>query len=365
MVAYGHGVSAGAGDSGAGTVYYDYARVCQQIAAYTGDTATWVPREVAALETYINEMFDGPGATYAYRMNSGPRNFPHGMYYHWLAGGSRAALALEYLQGYTSQSSSSFNYPFPAADAGEAPTWPNREYWAGQAYSREVAYWIQAHIYAERTGQARKTLNGVPYLQRYIEFAANHLRQWRQSDWTTPGDGTGWMQSFMLFITLYALTEFVDYMREQGEDENQWWPASGWQTHVFDWPLPPWATISEAICDMTRWIFDEAIVQDAGNPDNGQRVWVADMGSGYGAFRYSDRNYSNGGTDPKPDLNQLCTPVFGWVGTELGDETFFTQRGDLVFEGGVRGAYLTSNKVFNQNYLKSFDYVTARAAFGT
>jgi hypothetical protein len=45
---------------------------------------------------------------------------------------------------------------------------------------------------------------------------------------------------------------------------------------------------------------------------------------------------------------------------QTGDDTY-RDRGDQVFAGGVRGAWLDGPKQFNQNYMWSFDYVKWRS----
>jgi hypothetical protein len=38
----------------------------------------------------------------------------------------------------------------------------------------------------------------------------------------------------------------------------------------------------------------------------------------------------------------------------------YQERGDLIFEGGVEGAWLDQGKQFSQNYRWSFDFVKWR-----
>jgi hypothetical protein len=61
-----------------------------------------------------------------------------------------------------------------------------------------------------------------------------------------------------------------------------------------------------------------------------------------------------------PDLNLLIAPVFAWLYRETGDVSY-RDRGDAIFAGGVRGAWLGRSKQFNQNYRWSFDFVRWRA----
>jgi hypothetical protein len=61
-----------------------------------------------------------------------------------------------------------------------------------------------------------------------------------------------------------------------------------------------------------------------------------------------------------PDLNLLIAPTYGWVFRQSGDATY-RQRGDQIFAGGVKRAYLGGGKQFDQNYRTSFDYVKWRS----
>ncbi len=81
--------------------------------------------------------------------------------------------------------------------------------------------------------------------------------------------------------------------------------------------------------------------------------WVADAK----AFKYVDKSTSTGEVDiPAPDLNMLIVNGFGFVYKHTGDETY-KQRGDIVFEGAVEGAWLAGSKQFNQQYTSSYNYL--------
>ncbi|WP_447979060.1 hypothetical protein [Candidatus Nitrospira bockiana] len=85
------------------------------------------------------------------------------------------------------------------------------------------------------------------------------------------------------------------------------------------------------------------------------------------AMRYTDRpdpdGSHQGGTDPKPDLNLLIAPMYGWVYQETQDVRH-RERGDALFNSGVRqSAWLADRrayKQFNQAYLWSADYLIWR-----
>jgi len=73
------------------------------------------------------------------------------------------------------------------------------------------------------------------------------------------------------------------------------------------------------------------------------------------AFYYSREE----GRKPAPDLNLLIAPVYAWLYLRTG-QTRFRDRGDYLFAGGVRRAYLDGEKQFLQNYRWSFDFVRWR-----
>lgn len=73
------------------------------------------------------------------------------------------------------------------------------------------------------------------------------------------------------------------------------------------------------------------------------------------AFRYTDTP-AIGPTTPAPDLSLMIVPIFGWLFKETGEEKYRTQ-GDIIFNAGVRDAYLDRGKQFNENYRWSPDYL--------
>ena len=59
------------------------------------------------------------------------------------------------------------------------------------------------------------------------------------------------------------------------------------------------------------------------------------------------------------NLNLLIAPVYAWLYMRTAD-TIYRDRGDKVFAGGVKKAWLHGDKQFKQNYHWSFDYVKWR-----
>ena len=74
------------------------------------------------------------------------------------------------------------------------------------------------------------------------------------------------------------------------------------------------------------------------------------------AFFYESTGDTSSGA---PDLNLLIAPAYAWLYRMTGDPVY-QERGDLIFEGGVEGAWLDQGKQFSQNYRWSFDFVKWR-----
>ena len=63
--------------------------------------------------------------------------------------------------------------------------------------------------------------------------------------------------------------------------------------------------------------------------------------------------------EPAPDLNLLIAPVYAWMFRATQD-SWYRDRGDEVFAGGVKHAFLAGGKQFSQHYKWSFDYLRWR-----
>ena len=179
---------------------------------------------------------------------------------------------------------------------------------AGTDASREVAYTIISYLEAERVGQARRAR-----LTDMINQALGHIDQWFVSQ-TAP-----YMRPFMVGLTLEALIRVQERL--------------------------PDARIPAAVATALDGLWT--------------RTWLPASQ----AFMYTDRVASDGsgGTEPAPDLNLLIAPAYAWMYLQTGNVQF-RDRGDQVFAGGVKGAYLGLSKQFNQNYSWSVDYVAWRRA---
>lgn len=171
----------------------------------------------------------------------------------------------------------------------------------GEALSRETAYCIEAYLAAEKLGQPRN-----PHLAQSVAWALGHIDQW-----FVQKSSPNWAP-FMFALTCEALIQYYDAVS----------------------PDP-------AILEKIR-LGAEACWREA---------WVpADQ-----AFWYRADNKAHGA----PDLNLLVAPVYAWLYLKTGDPVW-RDRGDQIFAGGVRKAWLGGGKQFSQNYRWSFQYVAWR-----
>ena len=179
---------------------------------------------------------------------------------------------------------------------------------ASEELSREVSYAILSYLDAESVGAPRRDR-----LQLLLDQAKGHLRRW------VVDESAQYVRPFMVAITAEALIHAVEVGALDGAE------VEGLLANAADWI---WA-----------------------------KCWLPDAG----AFAYTDRQTDSGGREAAPDLNLLIAPLYGWLSMRTGEPRFL-ERGDAVFIGGVRGAFLGGSKQFNQNYRWSFDYLRWRGA---
>lgn len=170
--------------------------------------------------------------------------------------------------------------------------------------SREVAYAIMSYINAEKAGAPRRERLTALYSQ-----ALGHMDQWF-------GAGTApYIRPFMVALTAQALIEYDELIGD---------PAIvGLLEHAFE------------------------------------QLWEDTWLPAEGTFQYTDREHASGGTEPAYDLNLLIAPVYAWLYHKTG-KIDFLNKADLIFEGGVRNAWLVGGKQFNQQYRWSFKYLSWR-----
>lgn len=167
--------------------------------------------------------------------------------------------------------------------------------------SREVAYAIVSYLDAERLGEAHR-----PRLEQLVDQALGHLDQWFVKK------SAAYIRPFMVALTARAL---IKYQEAKGDSR-----------------------ILPALRGAADWL------------------WAHTWNPEHKAFQYTDRNVESGGTELAPDLNLLIAPLYAWLYRETGVLTY-RQRAEIIFKGGVAGAYVQGAKQFNQNYFWSFDGV--------
>lgn len=180
---------------------------------------------------------------------------------------------------------------------------------ASAVNARDVGYAIMSYVNAEKVGEPPRRRK-----QLLIDQALDHIRQWVDRSVLysfaerQPSD---YLKPFFVAITLQALIEAYE--------------------------LKPDARIPAAIASILDVLWE--------------RAWIPSRH----AFYYESTNPDS----PAPDLNLMIAPAYGWMYLKTR-EMKFLERGDDIFAGGVKGAYLSGFKQFNQNYWWSFDYVKWR-----
>jgi len=164
---------------------------------------------------------------------------------------------------------------------------------------------------AEDVGEPRH-----PLRDKYVDIALGHVDQWFVAR------TTNYIQPFMVGLTSEAL---IRHFERTGDPR-----------------------VLPALTNAAEWL------------------WANAWRPAQQAFWYE--SYPFGGTDPgfypasgAPDLNMLIVPIYGWLYQQTGDKKWI-DRGDLLFAGGVVGAWLDGGKQFSQNYRWSFNYLKYRAS---
>lgn len=167
-----------------------------------------------------------------------------------------------------------------------------------QGYTREMAYATQTVVFAERLGRPR------PWKLRFLaDSLLSHIEQWYVQR-------SGKPQPFMVALTAEALIDYYNLTKD---------------------PRIPGAL---------------KMVADG--------LWSGSWDPVSKSFLYEE--FSNGTRVPSNDTNLLIVPLFGWVFRQTG-ESIYRERGDVIFNTGVRTAWLEGGKQFSQNYRWSFKYV--------
>lgn len=292
--------------------YYDSQRVFFQAADYLGDpSGEWdgyAQAAEVAYEAYVQPGYGMPGY----------ERFPHG-------------IALDHLRTGDPESLETLRNLRDRGPFSDATTSPWADGWYQQASSREVAYMLDTHVMAERAGLPRQ----AEALDLYVDMALGHIEIWTTGSYLTDDASWQFCQSFMTGLTASALIGYYELTVETGEPDER---------------------VPAAIETLADWLIERMWVP---NHDlDGTYAWVPER---YGSFKYVSPAVSGvGGESPAPDLNLLIAPLFGWLHQRTGDARYL-EVGDMAFAAGVAFAYLVPDKVFNQSYRSSFDYVRWRA----
>lgn len=300
-------------------IYYDAQRVYLQIATYTETAEPWESYAGEAERVYRTYLDSRKWIT------QGWRKFAHGFYLDWLRKKSpsdkEALLAL--------RDNKVFHNP-------EA----SRESWYWSHRSREIAYALDANVFAEKSGHTRNKMR----VSLYVNMALSHINEWVTEKSNNPDITKHRFAPFMAGLTAEALINYYEWEVEQGHNPND--------------------RIPNALLLLAELLWSSKVAE---GPKVGMRMWVSDVGgkkprwtdeggTGYGAFRYENKNSAQ----PAPGLNLMIAPLYAWLYKHYGD-SMHIERGDLIWEGGIALTNVGWNtKTFNQNYRWSFSYIEWR-----
>lgn len=349
-------------------VYYDGIRVWHQIYAYTGDSH-WLNALTYARKFYRDfyVVANGGGV-------NGFTTFTKGLRYDWERLGDATSKAAILSIG----TNGAFTHAGIAA--GSLNTWDR---------SRENAYALNCFMDMVGVGDSSRTTD----LTRYFGYALGHIDLW-------VNETAGYLQPFMAGLTMRSLIQYYEEI-----DADARIPVAIkamvdylW-THTWLAPL--------IVGDPTALFARETLYTDAtlltailtlpdgtaGIPGTvetlgtngavqmayggGSHGWLVPQRSAMPLTYSYDSTAAIGSRVPAdtaqpqdgwnkqgaPDLNLLVAHAFAWY-YKYSLDTTYRDRGDLLFAGGVAGAYLPGNgyKTFNQNYIYSFNYVEWREA---
>lgn len=313
--------------------YYDAGWIFYQIGEYTGDDEPWASYARLADTVYKTGYLE-PNDYVA----QGFRRFPHGMFESMQRGFDVTQEDMERLRD-----KPSYSKPFrPVVD----------KVGAASRLSREIAYAVQANVYAEKAGASRKIDDGKVRLSAFIPWMGSHLYEWRTQKFQG-GEITGRVAPFMFALSAHALIEFYEWEIANDRDPNEYWPKEfplDYHGKGRTKPYIHWETIEDALLDTALWLATEARMQS--HPD--RRLLVA-LDGGYTAFRYEDV----GNSKASPDLNLLIAPVYAWL-YKISGNYEYRKIADSLFGGGVSNGYMAPGKHFNQHYRLSFLYLKWR-----
>ena len=200
------------------------------------------------------------------------------------------------------------------------------------AYSREVAYNIDAYLLARKLAPQDKAFQKD---DPYIDVALSHLDRWIEwlanSPRTTKCDcGDAGLQPFMVGLTIKSLYYVYQEIKDSPREIDQ----------------AVVAKIKEKVPRILDLMWEEAWGENHPEESGGRQAFY------YGS---NTRDYQN-----KEDLNLLIAPAYAFAWQLTGEERFRT-RADKIFAAGVQKANIDyMGKIFSQNYFWSDDYVKIR-----
>ena len=285
-----------------GVVYFDGALVYRQIADYykanVGEVVPqWVWDGIAQCERiYLGYC----RAQYDKRWGAIPgyRVFPHGIEAAYKA---------------TSNAKYETDLLFLANTGWGAHSAEVIRTWIYCRSSREVAYLLQALLACKRAGISDGVRDSNKRIAALSDVCAAHMRRWFVEN------AAPWLQPFMVGLTAHALIEYVA-----------------------EFPLHK-ARIVDILTRAADWLWEYA--------------WVDDDQSFY--YKRYDPYEGDTVLPGAPDLNLLIAPMYAWLWKQKG-EVRFLERGDAIFAGGVKNAWLAGGKQFSQSYRWSFKYIEWR-----
>lgn len=324
-------------DQKLGTVYYDGQWVFQQIAAYRNETTPWNQYAESARVAYVDNYLV-PNNFLA----QGYRRFPHGMYNDFASKGKTSQSQLQLLRDNPALSLlSTFTVPYLG------------KY---QMMSREVAYGIQANIYAEKAGVPRVIDGSGPRVNQLVAWTSSHFNEWKTASYSADelarAADTHQFQPFMAGLTFHALIEWMAWEKSQGRDPNA------------PWPTTVWPSIQAMMRDFMKWMVTSSKTTQ-GVP-LGIPMWNIDSKGG-GYFLYSDNGAQS---NPAQLLGNLLSYQYEWMASQLktgdaaakADAALFATIADQLFIGSVNIDGLNlEGKFFDQQYRLSFLYLAERA----
>jgi len=176
-----------------------------------------------------------------------------------------------------------------------------------------VAYLLQALLACKRAGISDWVRDYDERVLALYNACQEHIERWFDT-YEAP-----WMQPFMVGLTAHALIEYADAF-----------------------PLETQSIVAD-LTIAADWLWEYA--------------WVDDDQSFY--YKRYDPYEGDTVLPGAPDLNLLIAPMYAWLWKQT-DQVRFLERGDKIFAGGAKNAWLAGGKQFSQSYRWSFKYLEWR-----